>query len=663
MTTSMDTLLTAISRFASSQAAPSTTYNETAIPSLSISGMDSPAPTPASDMMLCDWTRNAANCRDADFIKNMLISSSVLHLMSWIFGIWLLVYRNRGFNRKIFKELFTIIGTGIQPKPMDCLLFFFTVASFIKIPANMVLIFDLLSDAYWLRVALEQLYWVLGVFAFFAYFVGLLYAMPVTTREGIFAVYQPETAVGSKPLSPIHVLTPTTIQKNVILIMGAVYPTLFGAGLGIASGAMHDQGNTEASRILMICQYANWVLIMYVMAVMLFYYGLKYKFILRANIIIAEAALKTPRTAFGISNLKSRSPARFLFVQLKITGVGGGGATVLAGSLCLVWALFRIQILSMKGEGLPHIMAFFWTCAMAATFFIIMGLITTQTVRSRRRGSYGPSTNNRLSSSSHGGTDETPQRRGSIDKNHQNYYNKGSKENMPHLIDKQLSLTLDDLEAGGVGDSESEHDLYRVPSLTPPPRPCIQSFGLIPLLTADSDPNRSRIRESVFGRRTSREDKRTSRQQLPTSRLEQKRSGSSNNELPRVSTNSPSERTPTNQTTSTSTTGSSRQQLPSSRLEQKRSDSRNNALPRVSTNSSSERTPTHQTTSISTTTGSSSRLWRSSNNGSSTISAPPPVYNPSHSNQQQQQPKYAKRGAPLSTPISASSSRASGGYR
>ncbi|KAF9938858.1 hypothetical protein BGZ65_012059, partial [Modicella reniformis] len=172
-------------------------------------------------MMLCDWTRNAANCRDADFTGNMLISSSVFHLITGLFGVWLLVYRNRGFNRKIFTELFMIVGTGIRPKPMDCLVFFITIASFVKIPANMVLIFDLLSDAYCLRVALEQLYWLFVAFAISTYFVGLLYAMPVTTREGVFAVYQPESAFGSKPLSPIHVLTPTTVQKNVILIMGA----------------------------------------------------------------------------------------------------------------------------------------------------------------------------------------------------------------------------------------------------------------------------------------------------------------------------------------------------------------------------------------------------------------------------------------------------------
>src|SRR5690554_1980999 len=112
--------------------------------------------------------------------------------------------------------------------------------------------------------------------------------MPVTTREGIFAVYQPEVVYGATPLRPIHVLTPTTVQKNFILAIGVIYPTVFGAGLGIASGALHDRGHHEASRVMLLLQYSNWVLILWSMAVMFFYYGLKYTFILRANIIIAE---------------------------------------------------------------------------------------------------------------------------------------------------------------------------------------------------------------------------------------------------------------------------------------------------------------------------------------------------------------------------------------
>ncbi|KAG0364171.1 hypothetical protein BGZ54_007779 [Gamsiella multidivaricata] len=265
----------------------------------------------------------------------------------------------------------------------------------------------------WLRVAIEQVYWIFVAFAFSSYFVGLLYAMPVTTREGIFAVYHPEVVFGTKPLPPIHVLTPTTVQKNSMLAIGAIYPTIFGAGLGIASGALHDSGHYYASRVLMLLQYSNWVLILYTMALMFFYYGLKYTFILRANIIIAEAALKAPRAAFGIGNLKSRSPARFLFIQLQITGFGGCAVTVLAGTLCILWVLFKDRILEMPNDRLPHTMAVFWTCAIALAFFVVMSLIAAQSVRSRRRGLHEPSTTTATMTLSHSGGQKSSANRAS----------------------------------------------------------------------------------------------------------------------------------------------------------------------------------------------------------------------------------------------------------
>ncbi|KAG0044419.1 hypothetical protein BGZ83_010348 [Gryganskiella cystojenkinii] len=369
---------------------------------------------------LCDWTRQASDCRDSDFVRWMLIASSAVHAFMALYGVLLLVFRNRGWNRKVVTELFSTVGTGIRPKPMDCIIFFVSIACFIKVPVNLVLFFDVLKDTWWLRVALEQMYWVLASFAFSTYFVGLLYAMPVTTREGIFAVYRPEVTYGTKPLRPIHVLTPTSVQKNYMLMIGALYP-LIGAAFGIASGAMHDRGHEDLAHKLVLAQYSNWSLIHFSLAVMFFYYGLKYTFILRANIIIAEQALKAPRAAFGIGNLISRSPARFLFIQLQITGFGGCAVMIIAGTLCLIWVLFRDKILIMQQPNLPRAMGFFWTCAIAVAYFVIMFLITVQSIKNRKRELRNQTNNTtvegpRPSSAGHGGVDNSGARPSSVDK-------------------------------------------------------------------------------------------------------------------------------------------------------------------------------------------------------------------------------------------------------
>ncbi|KAF9928751.1 chitin deacetylase [Linnemannia zychae] len=241
-----------------------------------------------------------------------------------------------------------------------------------------------------LRIAVEGIYWVFVCFACTSYFVGLLYAMPVTTREGIIAVYQPEVSANGSVLRPIHVILPSNTTKNIILTIGILYPSLTSFGFGVISGVLYDRGNYHASRIMMQIQYTNWVIIFWSLAVVLFYYGLKYTFILRANIIIAEAELKAPRSTFGIGNLKSRSPARFLFVQLQITGFGGSAVAIIAGGGCFAWVVAQQKILSTKSVGLPLAGAFLWTTAFTLAFFVLLGLVGAQTKRNRRRGIHQP---------------------------------------------------------------------------------------------------------------------------------------------------------------------------------------------------------------------------------------------------------------------------------
>lgn len=42
---------------------------------------------------------------------------------------------------------------------MDCIIFFTSLACFIKVAANLPLVFGKLENMMWLRVAIEQLYW------------------------------------------------------------------------------------------------------------------------------------------------------------------------------------------------------------------------------------------------------------------------------------------------------------------------------------------------------------------------------------------------------------------------------------------------------------------------------------------------------------------------
>lgn len=530
-------------------AAPTTTPI-TATPSPLLSPL-SPLPSPSttalslkagvdaqllSSDMFCDWPRTTDNCKASDVFKTLLVASSVCHLTAGILGVWLMAYRNKGLNFKIVTGLFMYVGDGLRPKPMDCIIFFTTVASFVKLPGNLLNVLNVLPQNMALRIAVEEVYWVFVSFAFTAYFIGLLYAMPVTTREGIFAVYQPETSVSGKTLRPIQVIIPSNTTKNILLAIGCLYPTVTGMGFGIISGVLYDRGNYDGSRIAMLLQYSNWVLIFWSLSVMFFYYGLKYTFILRANIIIAEAELNAPRSTFGIGNLKSRSPARFLFVQLQIMGFGGSAVTLAGGGGCLAWVVAQQKILSMNGIAIPLTGAFFWTTAMTIAFFVLLALVGAQTVRNRRRGlhqlsngqsdghpslprhenthnsSGGPYLESTLNSVSRHTMSRTEHdvyplqiSRTSLGEDNSNLHNGVSSEK--YTMDQfhnHLECAADDEPEQGF---HSEQELYRSPSLSPPPRPMtLPSSNASLSFNGPTDSSRSQIRESVFGGRTPRED-------------------------------------------------------------------------------------------------------------------------------------------------------------
>lgn len=73
----------------------------------------------SSFAQICDWNRSLSSCRDAQFMMYILVVSTVLHFIVGVFGIWLVSYRNGGFNAKILTGLFTRIVAGIQPKPVS----------------------------------------------------------------------------------------------------------------------------------------------------------------------------------------------------------------------------------------------------------------------------------------------------------------------------------------------------------------------------------------------------------------------------------------------------------------------------------------------------------------------------------------------------------------
>ncbi|KAF9980425.1 hypothetical protein BGZ75_008473 [Mortierella antarctica] len=128
-----------------------------------------------------------------------------------------------------------------------------------------------------------------------------------------------------------------------------------------------------------------WSGIIFVLVPLLMYYGIKFSRILKVNIIIAETRLGVPRSRFGLSNLNSKSPARYLFIVLQITVFGASLFAMLAALMMVTYGIFKDRLLTAKIGVFTHFYTFAWTSALPFVMIVKLVLVHIQLVRFGRK--------------------------------------------------------------------------------------------------------------------------------------------------------------------------------------------------------------------------------------------------------------------------------------
>lgn len=219
--------------------------------------------------------------------------------------------------------------------------------------------------------------------AFLGYTIGALYIMPISNQEGWLAVYQSQKIEGRDSPRPIYVIQPSARQKNVLLFASIGLTTLCCIGPAVTAGLLYGLGHYRAARICLSVRYTGWAVIIFSLGLIMAYYGVKFVLILRANILIAEALLKAPREAFGIHDLTSKSPSRYLFIMLLITISGGFFFAMGATILQVIFAVRREAILKSEDDGMANFIAFCWTCPLALAMLAKIALVGVQSYRNK----------------------------------------------------------------------------------------------------------------------------------------------------------------------------------------------------------------------------------------------------------------------------------------
>ncbi|KAF9950740.1 hypothetical protein BGZ72_007659 [Mortierella alpina] len=338
-----------------------------------------------NEWLFCDWTLTATHCKEQNITQLILIFSTVMHIFAAIYTIWLIIQRNGGVNRRIFTCLFTKVVNRIQPRPINCIIMCIALCCISKPISNLILVFDVLRGSLWVRTLLEQVYWLTIAIECTMHIVGVLYTIPITKREGHVAIYEPDRVEGCEPQWPVSLIYPSTLLNNLFIINSPFIITILGIGPSLVSALLYDRGDYEAARVWLTVSHIAWSGIIFVLVPLLLYYGIKFSRILKINIIIAETRLGVPPSRFGISNLMSKSPARYLFIVLQITVFGASVFAMLAALMMSSFGIFRDQLLSAKLGLFSHFYTFAWTCVLVFVMIVKLILVHIQLVRFGRK--------------------------------------------------------------------------------------------------------------------------------------------------------------------------------------------------------------------------------------------------------------------------------------
>ncbi|KAF9279532.1 hypothetical protein BGZ68_007860 [Mortierella alpina] len=185
---------------------------------------------------------------------------------------------------------------------------------------------------------------------------------------------------------PVYILHTTYNQKVAFLVTVTLCPAVLSLSCGVAEGILEAQGHEHAAGVLQTVQLCTWSAIHFANSIIALYYGYKLSIVLRYHIIATETKLGLPVRGFGIANFISELSARYLYAMSQLTAFGASAVFFLAGTQTGVWALRMDELRRAEDERWPHLMAFVWICANAATFLVKLGLVTCYFRRSKKIG-------------------------------------------------------------------------------------------------------------------------------------------------------------------------------------------------------------------------------------------------------------------------------------
>ncbi|CAI2183757.1 4181_t:CDS:2 [Funneliformis geosporum] len=210
----------------------------------------------------CDWRIELYDCEMSELWVAQVIVSVVTYKYMW-------------------HGLFVDQGNGIRPLPVDNLLFFWTIACFLRGLHGLFMLCQVYTR-YWQKEFMQEIGWTMFCFGGILYLVGIIYTIPANYTRGMAATIKIESR--RDPLNYFtsrEIYIPTPNMLNIILALWCLYPTCTALPFAILSGIAKDNDNKEAAAKWTCAQYASYFVFNSSFAIIGAYYGINFMLILR----------------------------------------------------------------------------------------------------------------------------------------------------------------------------------------------------------------------------------------------------------------------------------------------------------------------------------------------------------------------------------------------
>ncbi|CAJ0751748.1 19205_t:CDS:1, partial [Entrophospora sp. SA101] len=131
-------------------------------------------------LRFCDWRIEIYNCVMSDMFRMEAMTSLITYGILAITGSFIFGYR----YKHMWKGLFINHCGGIRPLPVDSLLFFWTIACYLRALHSLLMILDVYTT-YLQKETVQEIGWTVLCYGAVTYIIGIIYTIPANYSRGL----------------------------------------------------------------------------------------------------------------------------------------------------------------------------------------------------------------------------------------------------------------------------------------------------------------------------------------------------------------------------------------------------------------------------------------------------------------------------------------------